>query len=219
MKQDSTETNLILITGDLHVPHRVSEIPEEIKNVLSQKKSKFEYIITTGCSCDVESIIWLKSLLKAPNSAKNFIEAKSSDSLEHNSNLTLSKSNLSSLNEIESVKIGQFLISVTNGHQIIPWGDIESLSSIQKLTGCDILISGYTHKPSIFNFDGKYFINPGSLTGAYSPLHNDPYPSFIILLISGDLGVAYLYELNTSTKNLEISKMEINKIKVDQSGN
>jgi len=217
MKQDSSEANLILITGDLYIPSRVSEIPEEIRNILYQKKGKFEYIFTTGCSSDVESINWLKSLLKVSSSGKNFIEAKASDSLDHNSNQTIVKSNLSGLNEIESVKVGQFLISVTNGHQNIPWGDIESLSSIQKQTGCDILISGYTHKPSISNYEGKYFINPGSLTGAYSPLHNNPSPSFIILLISGDLGSAYLYELNTSTKNFEISKIEINKIKTDQS--
>lgn len=34
----------------------------------------------------------------------------------------------------------------------------------------DILISGHTHKFNAFEKDGKFFINPGSATGAYSSL-------------------------------------------------
>jgi len=210
MKQEPNATSLILITGDLHIPYRISEIPEEIKRVLTQKKNKFEYIISTGASCDKQNIDWLKSLLINENKIGNFIDVKSGGNMENNVN---------NLKKIESLKIGDFIISVINGHQIVPWDDIEALSSIQKQTGSDILISGFTNKPSIVNYEGKYFINPGSLTGAFSPLHNDPSPSFIILVVSGDCGIFYLYEFNKNTKNFEVSKYDINKIKNEQVGN
>lgn len=32
--------------------------------------------------------------------------------------------------------------------------------------GCDILISGSTHKADLFERDGRLFLNPGSVTGA-----------------------------------------------------
>lgn len=216
MKQDSNPASLILITGGLQIPDRISEIPEEIKKVLSHKKNKFEYILSTGLgssSSDRESIEFLQSLLLNQNqySIKNLIDVKSEDSLSSDS-----KNQINSKKEIETIKIGDFIISIINGYQIVPWGDIDSLSSIQKQTGCDILVSGYTHKPSIFNYEGKYFINPGSMTGAYSPLCNDPNPSFIVFIVNGDCGVVYLYELNTSTKNFEVSKYEVNKIKNEQ---
>lgn len=34
----------------------------------------------------------------------------------------------------------------------------------------DVLVTGHTHKFESFEQNGKFFINPGSATGAYSPL-------------------------------------------------
>lgn len=56
-----------------------------------------------------------------------------------------------------------------HGHQVIPWGDIESLKCYQRELGCDILASAHTHTFGVQEFEGKYFINPGSATGAFSP--------------------------------------------------
>jgi vacuolar protein sorting-associated protein 29 len=114
---------------------------------------------------------------------------------------------------MKTLQIGEFCITLINGHQIVPWGDYESLSSIQKQTGCDLLISGYTHKQEVVNREGKYFINPGSLTGAYSPLVNDPVPGFMVLVISGDVCVLYQYEMSSNMKTFEVKKIEINKNK------
>lgn len=68
------------------------------------------------------------------------------------------------------VTIGQFNIGLCHGHQIVPWGDEESLALIQRELEVDILITGHTHKFNAFEKDGKFFINPGSATGAYSAL-------------------------------------------------
>ena len=65
---------------------------------------------------------------------------------------------------IKGLKIG-----MVHGHQVIPWGDVESMKCYQRELGCDILVSGHTHQPSVEKIEGKYFVNPGSATGAFSP--------------------------------------------------
>lgn len=44
------------------------------------------------------------------------------------------------------VTVGNFKIGLTHGHQVVPWGDIESLALIQRQLDVDILITGHTHK-------------------------------------------------------------------------
>lgn len=197
MKQEIYTPELVLVTGDLHIPSRVQDVPEEIKKLFQQKSNKFTHVLCTG-NISKESHEWLKSLSANPS---NFycVRGENFYNLEEK------------YEEIKTVKIGDFAISIINGYQIVPWDDITSLSAVQKQTGCDILISGYTHQPKVMINEGKYYINPGSLTGAYSPLINDPASSFMVLAISGDSGIIYYYELNTLTKNFEIVKVDINK--------
>ncbi len=73
--------------------------------------------------------------------------------------------------ETKTVTIGEFKIGMIHGHQVIPWGDQEALANVQRELDCDILISGHTHKNSLSSYDGKYFINPGSATGAFTPIN------------------------------------------------
>ena len=97
------------------------------------------------------------------------------------------------------MKIGDFKIGVIHGHQVIPWGDIESLSAIRRELDCDVIISGHTHKNSVTKYEGKYFINPGSVTGAYTPLYrffyfSDINPSFDLMVIKGETAALFVYE-------------------------
>ena len=66
--------------------------------------------------------------------------------------------------------VGQFRIGVCHGHQLVPWGDPEVLALLQRQLDVDIMISGHTHKFGGHEKDGKFYLNPGSATGAYSPL-------------------------------------------------
>ena len=72
---------------------------------------------------------------------------------------------------------------------------MEALAAIQRQLDVDILISGHTHQQQIKLYDGKYFINPGSVTGAYSSTISKPNPSFILIAFQGDDVVAWCYEL------------------------
>ena len=47
--------------------------------------------------------------------------------------------------------------------------------------GVNILITGHTHELRVSEHNGVYFINPGSMTGAYSSLKLNTPPAFMIL--------------------------------------
>ena len=95
-----------------------------------------------------------------------------------------------------------------HGHQVLPSGDIDALSNIQRELGCDILVYGYTHELSIKVKDNALFINPGSISGAFSPSIKDNSPSFILIALQGDIAILYLYILSDKTKKFEVKKME-----------
>lgn len=54
--------------------------------------------------------------------------------------------------------------------QVVPWGDEEALLNHLRELDADILISGHTHDQVASKIDKKFILNPGSMTGAYSPL-------------------------------------------------
>ena len=68
-----------------------------------------------------------------------------------------------------------------HGHQIIPWGDEEALGNKAKELGVQLLISGHSHSLKASQHNGVHFLNPGSITGAYSSLSINAVPSFMIL--------------------------------------
>lgn len=111
--------------------------------------------------------------------------------------------------ETKTIQIGQFKIGLINGHQIVPWGDAHSLAMIQRQLDVDILISGHTHRNEVNEYEGKWFINPGSITGAYSSLTTDVVPSFILLAIQGSKVVTYVYELRGN--EVDVTKSEFSK--------
>ncbi len=53
-----------------------------------------------------------------------------------------------------------------HGHQVLPWGDPGALGAVARELDVDILLSGHTHHLAAWEEDGRFFINPGSATGA-----------------------------------------------------
>ena len=90
-----------------------------------------------------------------------------------------------------------------HGHQVVPWGDTESLAMVQRQLDVDILISGHTHKFEAFEHENKFYINPGSATGAYNALDSNVIPSFVILDIQQTTVVAYVYKLISDDVKVE----------------
>jgi len=184
------QADLVFVVGDMFIPDRCPDIPEQFKSSLSP--GKLQYVLSLGNIGSRESYDWLKSL------SNNFHAVKG-------------EFDESNFPETKVVQIGDFKIGMIHGHQVTPWGDAEALANIQRQLNCDILLSGHTHVNSVSVYDGKYYINPGSISGAYSPLNPDPIPSFILMVIQGDYAIVYIYELNDKTKKFDVSKMEFTK--------
>ena len=70
------------------------------------------------------------------------------------------------MTEQKVLNIKGFKIFVSHGHQFVPWDDLDSLSSVQRVNDVDLVVTGHTHKQSFREKDGVYYINPGSATGA-----------------------------------------------------
>lgn len=187
----SQTAELVLVVSDMNVPYKVSDIPEQFKALLIP--NKIQHVLSLGNAGNKESYDWLKSL------SNNFHTVRGD--LDDNANLQ----------ETKVISIGDFKIGLIHGHQVAPWGDLEALSSVQRQLGCDILLSGHTHINSVNVFEGKYFINPGSISGAFSVSSPDPVPSFVLMVIQGDYAIVYLYELIDNHKKFEVLKMEFTK--------
>lgn len=94
----------------------------------------------------------------------------------------------------------------------MPWGDKEALAMLQRRLDCDVLITGHTHEFKAFEYDDKFFINPGSVTGSYySPLNSasSVTPSFVLMDVQESLIVSYIYQL--TAEGLQIKKIDYKK--------
>lgn len=88
-----------------------------------------------------------------------------------------------------------------HGHQIVPWGNFDSLRAIAIQLNCDILISGHTHELSVITKSDRCYINPSTCTGAYQPWSPNPIPSFVLLAVTGDQIMIYTYQIGLGIDN------------------
>ncbi|KAI8090184.1 vacuolar sorting protein vps29 [Gilbertella persicaria] len=167
---------LVLAIGDLHIPHRSHGLPSKFKKLLVP--GKIQKILCTGNMVDKETFEYLRTI------AGDIVAVKG-DFDEAN------------LPQAKVMTEGNLRIGIIHGHQVIPWGDAESLDITARQMEVDVLLSGHTHKFEAYEYNGRFFINPGSATGAYSsiPEANDPIPSFVLMDIQGNQVVTYVYKL------------------------
>ncbi|SBS87755.1 vacuolar protein sorting-associated protein 29, putative [Plasmodium ovale] len=178
---------LVLLIGDFHSPMRNLGLPDCFKDLL--KTDKIKHVLCTGNIGSNENLELLKNIADSVHITKGDMD----DNYDFPEDISLN--------------IGDFKISLIHGHQIIPWGDINALLQWQKKYNSDIIITGHTHKNSIVQYEGKYFINPGSVTGAFQPWVSDPTPSFILMAIAKNSIVVYVYEEKNGKANVEMSEL------------
>jgi len=84
----------------------------------------------------------------------------------------------------------------------------------------DILLWGGTHKFEAYEMEGKFFVNPGSATGAMSSGWwegaDEPTPSFVLMDVQGDVLVLYVYELKRDEQGAE--NVVVNKLSFRRGG-
>lgn len=103
---------LVLVLGDLHIPHRASALPAKFKKLLVP--GRIQHILCTGNLCTKETLDYLKTLA----SDVHVVRGEFDETLNYP--------------EQKVVTVGQFRIGVCHGHQVIPWGDQESLALINR---------------------------------------------------------------------------------------
>ncbi len=181
---------LVLVVGDMFLPQRSPDINEQFKAILTP--NKVQHVLCLGNIGNQETYDWLKSLSKDFHIVKGDFDQDDAP-------------------EKKMIQIGDFNIGLIHGHQVLPWGDLESLGMVQRSLGCDILISGHTHKTNVVVKDNILYINPGSFSGAFSPLIEDTIPSFILMVLTGDEAIVYLYTLSDRSKKFEVNKYDYKK--------
>ncbi|KAI0945165.1 Vacuolar protein sorting-associated protein 29, variant 2 [Taiwanofungus camphoratus] len=143
---NNTTMVLVLIIGDLHIPHRIHDLPTKFKKLLVP--GKIQQILCTGNVCDRETYEYLRTV-----SPDVHIVRGDYDETSFPLSITVTHS---------PIRIG-----VIHGHQCIPTGDLDSLSSIARQLDVDVLVSGHTHTFQAVEYDNRFFVNPGSATGAW----------------------------------------------------
>ena len=181
---------LVLVVGDMFVPQRAPDIDPQFKAILIP--NKLQHVLSLGNIGSRESYDWLRSLSSDFHGVKGDYDE-------------------GDMPETKLVTIGEFKIGMIHGHQILPIGDTESLACVARQLDCDIFISGNTHKIGVNVLDNKLFINPGSISGAFSNIVADPSPSFILMVLTGTEAIIYLYVLNDKTQKFDVSKVEYRK--------
>lgn len=186
---------LVLVVGDYHIG-RESDIPQQFKKMLNP--GKMQHVVCTGNIGSKQHYDDLRQL--APN-----IHIVAGDCEFDRSN----SPGEAVFPATRTLQVGDFKIGVIHGHQIVPWGDHHAISAVRRKLDADILIFGHTHRCEITQHDGHFHINPGSITGSFSPMQDDVIPSFILLAVQGSNVVCYVYELING--ELEVSKTEFSK--------
>lgn len=75
----------------------------------------------------------------------------------------------------------------------MPQADSDSLLIEARRLDCDVLLWGGTHRFEAYELEGKFFVNPGSATGAISSgwwaEGESPVPSFVLMDVSAGVCV------------------------------
>ncbi|EAZ63322.2 protein involved in endosome to golgi protein transport [Scheffersomyces stipitis CBS 6054] len=162
---------LTLAIGDLYIPERALDLPAKFRKLLCPNpqsiptNSKISEVICLGnITNSVDTLKFLHDLSPSLHLVKGEFD-----------DLPILSQQLSSVSKKdENVGIygvithDNLRIGFTNGYQVVPKNDPLALSTLARELDVDVLIWGGTHKVEAYTLDGKFFVNPGSGTGAFS---------------------------------------------------
>lgn len=161
---------LTLAIGDFFIPDRVIGIPPKFRRLLAPNAGsipsnpKISQVLCLGnITQSAETLKFLHDLSPQLNCVRGEFDdfnivSQQLQLLDKEAKLPFYK----------VVNIDNFKIGFTSGYQIVPRNDPLSLLAFAREIDVDILIWGGTHRVEAYTLDGKFFVNPGSATGAFS---------------------------------------------------
>ena len=179
---------LVLIIGDLHIPYKAHEISKIFRENLVP--GKIHQILCTGNVCVKSEMDYLRTI------CNEIVVVRGENDDDCISNI-----------EQTVLTIGGFRVGLVSSYNLFPLEDKSRLAIKQRELDCDILVHGGTHKASAYIYDGCFYLDPGSATGAFTATQSHPVPSFILLNVQGTTAIAYIYTLS------EDGSIKANKVK------
>ncbi len=132
----------MLVVGDIHYPDRAKAFPDFLPK-------GNDMVAGTG---DYTSY---QALLEVASYGKGFVGVRGNSDW----NLKLPERTVFFY---KGISFGLY-----HGHNIRPRGNVEALTSICEEMGCEVLLTGHTHKLGVVEHKGTVIVNPGSATGAW----------------------------------------------------
>ncbi|KAI9893201.1 MAG: Vacuolar protein sorting-associated protein 29 [Vezdaea aestivalis] len=177
---------LILVLGDLFIPDRAIDIPPKFKKLLTP--GKISQILCLGNLTSRATHEFLRTV------APELLLVKGSFDLD-----------TPALPTSRVVQHGKLRIGLTHGHDVVPLADPDALLILARKMDVDVLLSGATGRFDAFELEGKFFINPGSATGAMGDTAGgrENGASFCLMDVQGDVLVLYVYQLKKDEKGAE----------------
>lgn len=162
---------LTLAIGDIYIPDRAFELPLKFRKLLCPNPN------TIPTNNKLSKVLCLGNITNSYDTLKFLYDLSPSFNMvggEFDNSQILSQQ-IASLNGKESqvptyniIQHDNLRIGFTNGYLVVPKNDPLALLTLAREIDVDILIWGGTHKVEAYTLDGKFFINPGSATGAYN---------------------------------------------------
>ncbi|PRT53580.1 Vacuolar protein sorting-associated protein 29 [Wickerhamiella sorbophila] len=174
---------LILVVADAHIPDRAIDVPEQFRKLLIP--GKIEKVVALGNVAGTKTQKLLRSITSDVVGVKGDMDT----------DLQLP---LTQTIEVENLRLG-----LATGLSIIPDGDPEALLIASRQMNADVVLWGGSTNVDTFELDGKFFLSPGSLTGAQSAESVSSIPSFCLLDLKGKQCVVYIYSLEKNLVKVE----------------
>ena len=162
---------LTLAIGDIYIPDRAFELPLKFRKLLCPNPN------TIPTNNKLSKVLCLGNITNSFDTLKFLYDLSPSFNVvggEFDNSQILSQQ-IASLNGKEGqvptyniIQHDNLRIGFTNGYLVVPKNDPLALLTLAREIDVDILIWGGTHKVEAYTLDGKFFINPGSATGAYN---------------------------------------------------
>ncbi|UKZ64360.1 uncharacterized protein TrAtP1_005576 [Trichoderma atroviride] len=182
-----TMTFLILVIGDLHIPDRALDIPAKFKKLLAP--GKIGQTLCLGNLTDKHTYEYLRSVSPDLKIVKGRTDVEAT-----------------SLPLTQVVTHGGIRIGFLEGFTLVSTEPDLLLAEANRLD-VDVLCWGGTHRFDAFEYMDKFFVNPGSATGAFvtgASLEAEPVsPSFCLMDVQGISLTLYVYQLKTDEKGNE----------------
>ena len=182
---------LVLIIGDMHVPYKSHGLCRVFREHL--QPGKIHQILCTGNVCIKAELDYLRTICNEVVVVRGELDDEGISNIEQ-----------------AVLPMGSFKVGLVSSYNLFPIEDHNRLALKQRELDVDILIHGGTHKAGAFEYDGCFYLDPGSATGAFTASEASPVPSFILLNVQGNTAIAYIYQLNEDGE-LTVSKEKFSK--------